>query len=134
VIVSNAGAPSYKISENISVQDVKSDSVINRSFDEGLVSRNFYSAAVDDDNTKWFLTGSGIVSFDGRKWILHNKNRKVPAENLKKLAYDFSTYGQELWIATPQGATVASLPVDARSGATTYYTENSTILSEMFFH
>ena len=42
----------------------------------------------------------------------------------------FSSYGPELWIATPQGATVASLPVDARTGATTYHTENTTILSD----
>jgi ligand-binding sensor domain-containing protein len=111
-------------------QDVKKITVINRSFDEGLVAKNFYSAAVDDDNTKWFLTETGIVSFDGKNWILHNKNRKVPAENLKKLAYDFSSYGPELWIASPLGATVASLPVDARTGATTYYKENSTILSD----
>jgi hypothetical protein len=102
----------------------------NRSFGEGFTAKTFYSAVVDDENTKWFLTESGIASFDGKKWVMHNRNRKVPNENLKDLAFDVSDYGRELWIASPQGATVATLPVDARSGATTYYSENSSISSD----
>lgn len=100
------------------------------SFGDGFTAKKFYSALVDDDNTKWFLTEAGIVSFDGKKWNMHNKNRKVPTQNLKDFKYDFSTYGRELWIATPQGATVATLPVDARTGATTYHVENTPILSD----
>jgi ligand-binding sensor domain-containing protein len=111
-------------------QDNQKVTVVNRSFDEGFLPRKFYSATTDDDNTKWFLTEAGIVSFDGKAWVVHNKNRKVPVENMKNISYDFSSYGPELWISTPVGATVASLPVDARTGATTYYTENSTILSD----
>jgi len=110
--------------------EVKIISVVNRSFDEGFQAKTFYSAIVDDDNTIWFLTEAGIVSFDGNKWSLHNKNRKVPTEHLKDFAYYFSTYGPEIWIATPQGVTVATLPIDARTGATTYHTENTTILSD----
>lgn len=104
--------------------------VVNRSFDNAIQMRNFYSVTVDDENTKWFLTENGIVSFDGKSWVLHNKNGKILNQGLKGLAYDFSDFGSELWIATPQGATVASIPVDARSGATTYYLQNSPILSE----
>ena len=101
-----------------------------KSFDEGFMARNFYSVVIDDDNVKWFLTDAGIVSFNGTKWQMHNKNRKVPATGLKDFAYDVSEYGRELWLATSQGATVATIPVDARSGATTYYKGNSTILSD----
>ena len=97
---------------------------------EGISAKNFFASTVDEDNTVWFLTESGIVSFDGAKWILHNKNRKVATTGVKGVVYDFSSYGPELWLATPQGATVASLPVDARSGATTYYLDNSKIISE----
>ena len=103
---------------------------IVQSFGEGISAKKFYSSTIDEDNTIWFLTESGIVSFDGAKWTLHNKNRKVAATGLKSVVYDFSSYGPELWIATPHGATVASLPVDARSGATTYYADNSKIISE----
>lgn len=101
-----------------------------QSLGEGISAKKFYSSTVDQDNTIWFLTESGIVSFDGTKWTLHNKNRKVATTGLKSLVYDFSSYGPELWIATQQGATVASTPVDAKSGATTYYADNSKILSE----
>jgi ligand-binding sensor domain-containing protein len=103
---------------------------VTKSFGDGLSFKNFRRVAVDDDNIKWFLTEAGIVSYDGMTWVLHNKNRKVPSEGLKDVAYDFSSYGREIWLATPTGATVASLPVDARTGATTYYSENSTIASD----
>lgn len=104
--------------------------VTAQAFGEGILAKRFYSSTVDDDNVVWFLTDAGIVSYNGSKWTLHNKNRKVPAKEMKNLVYDFSSYGPELWIAGPTGATVVSTPVDARSGATTYYLGNSKILSE----
>ena len=97
---------------------------------EGISAKNFFASTVDEDNTVWFLSESGIISFDGTKWTLHNKNRKVVSSGFKGVVYDFSSYGAELWLATPQGATVVSLPVDAKSGATSYYTENSKIISD----
>jgi len=103
---------------------------IKISLGDGLMVSKFYASTVDDDNTVWFLTESGIVSFNGTKWTLHNRNRKVNSAGLKGLVYDFSSYGPELWLATPKGATVVSLPVDARSGATTYYPDNSNLQSE----
>lgn len=104
--------------------------VTTLSLGEGLSGKSFHAVVVDDKNVKWFLTEAGIVSFDGKSWALHNKNRKVSSENLKDLAFETSSYGRELWLATPQGATVATLPVDARTGATTYYFQNSQIVSE----
>lgn len=101
-----------------------------QSFGEGIQAKKFYSSTIGDNNVIWFLTEAGIVSFDGAKWTLHNKNRKVTATDMKDVVYDFSSYGPELWIASPMGATVASTPVDARSGATTYYLDNSKITSE----
>ncbi len=111
-------------------KEVRNVSVVSRSFDEGFHAKTFYSALVDDENTKWFLTEVGVVSFDGKKWISHNENRKLPTKNLKEFSYAFSSYGPEIWIATPQGVTVATLPLDARSGATTYHAGNTTILSD----
>lgn len=97
---------------------------------EGINAKRFYASAIDEKNIAWFLTDQGIVSYDNTKWTLHNKNRKIISTGLRDLVYDNSSYGPELWIATPQGATVASLPIDARSGATTYYPGNSEIMSE----
>jgi ligand-binding sensor domain-containing protein len=96
-----------------------------QSFGEGISAKKFYSSTIDEDNTVWFLTESGIISFNGAKWILHNSNPNVIPIGAKTLVHDFSS----LWIATPHGATVASLPVDAKSDATTYNPENSKILS-----
>jgi len=117
---SDKGVPERKI-----IQYVNSSS-----FGEGVLAKNFYSVVVDDDNVKWFLTEAGIVSFDGNEWKMNNENRQIPAQDLKEIAYDSSEFGMELWLASPMGATVASIPVDARSGATTYYSDNSIILSE----
>lgn len=104
--------------------------VANIPMGEGITAVRFFASTVDDDNNVWFLTESGIVSFNGTKWTLHNRNRKVSSSGLKGVVYDFSSYGPELWLATGKGATVVSLPVDARSGATTYYPDNSNLLSE----
>ena len=101
-----------------------------QTFGGDITAKRFFSSTIDEDNTVWFLTETGIVSFDGTKWVLHDKNRKVATAGAKGMVYDFSSYGPEIWLATPQGATVASLPVDARSGATTYYLDNSKIISE----
>ena len=97
--------------------------------DIGMPVKTFLSVIVDDNNIKWFVTEQGIISFNGEKWILHNKNRKVTSQDLKGLAYEANPNGPELWIASPKGATVATLPVDAKTGATTYHTENTSILS-----
>ena len=119
---SKPGAPKNKEIAKITVTD--------KSFNGAIQSKVFRSATVDDDNTKWFITEAGIVSFDGKTWSLNNSNRRIPNQDLKKLAYDFSDFGKELWIASPQGSTVASIPIDAKSGATTYYKDNSAIASE----
>jgi ligand-binding sensor domain-containing protein len=96
----------------------------------GISAKNFYTAIVDNDNIKWFITDVGIVSFDGEKWKLHDGNKKVPTQNLKDFAYEVNPHGSELWIASPNGAIVASLPIDGRTGATTYHPENTSILSK----
>jgi ligand-binding sensor domain-containing protein len=104
--------------------------IVYQSFGEAFQARDFRLLTVGNDNVKWFQTELGIVSFDGQTWKMQEKNRKVPSENIKDISYDFSAYGHELWIASPSGATVASIPIDAKSGATTYYKDNSKILSE----
>jgi len=105
-------------------------SVEEAGFDGVFKAKKFYSLTVDTENRRWFLCDAGIVSFDGNKWSIHNQNRKISDSELKDVAYDYSDFGDELWFATSTGATVASIPIDARSGATTYYSGNSPISSE----
>ena len=97
---------------------------------EGISAKRFFASAVDKDNTVWFATDAGIISFDGTKWNLNNKNPKVASSGLKGVTYNTSAKGPELWLATSKGATVASIPVDANSVTNTYSPENSKILSE----
>jgi len=96
--------------------------------DTGTSIKTFYSVAIDNNNNKWFITEQGIVSFDGKKWTLHNKNGNVPAQDLKDFAYEVNPDGQKLWIASPKGAIVASLPLEGGTVATTYGTENTPIM------
>ena len=95
----------------------------------GVAAKIFTSVIVDNDNNKWFITEQGIISFNGEKWVLHDKNKKVPTKDLRNLALEVTRYGQDLWIASPSGAIVATIPVDGKTGATTYHTENTPILS-----
>ncbi len=99
-------------------------------FGGDLKARTFSSVVVDNDNIKWFLCEAGLVSFDDVDWKTHTENRKIPARDLKSVAYDSSDFGMELWLGSPLGATVAEIPVDGNSGATTYYSDNSGIISE----
>jgi ligand-binding sensor domain-containing protein len=100
-----------------------------QSFGEGISAKRFYSSIIDEDNSVWFLTEVGIVSFDGTKWVLHNTNSILTSAGLKDVAYVVTSTGQELWLASPAGVTVAALPIGAKSGATTFNPENSKILS-----
>ncbi len=104
-------------------------SKISHSFNLEISVDTFKAALVDNDNNKWFLTDAGIISFNGEKWTLHNKNNKVASLNLKGIAFEVNPHGQEVWIASQNGATVASLPIDTRTGATTYHNKNTAILS-----
>jgi ligand-binding sensor domain-containing protein len=109
------------------------DNQNNLSIDIEIPVKRFNAVVVDSDNVKWFMTDSGIVSFDGNKWTLHNKNKKVESLGITGIALEKNNHGEEIWLATPKGATVASLPVDTVSGATTYSTENTAIKSNNVF-
>jgi ligand-binding sensor domain-containing protein len=112
---------------------VQKTPVINKSFDGVFHAKNFSSAVVDENNTKWFVTEAGIVSFDDKIWSIHNKNSKIPTENLKDLVFDYSASAPELLIATPNGAAIARLPIDDKTDPTFYNTENTSILSNNVF-
>jgi ligand-binding sensor domain-containing protein len=115
----------------VKIQEPAGNSMqVRYSNETGIPAKKFSAVIVDNDNIKWFITEAGIVSFNGKEWKLHDKNRKVPTQNLKDFAFEHNPHGPELWIASPNGATVASLPIDGRTGATTYHTENTSILSK----
>ncbi len=96
----------------------------------GISVKNVNSIVVDKDNIKWFSTDVGILSFDGNMWKLHDDNKSLPQQNLKGLTYVLNPEGPELWIASPDGATVTSMPIDDQAESTTYNPENTPMSSK----
>ena len=92
--------------------------------------KNVNSIAVDSNNIKWFSTDTGLVSFDGKTWKLHTDNKSLPQQNLKSLTYVLNPDGPELWIASPNGATVTRMPIDDQSESITYSPENAPMISQ----
>ncbi len=105
----------------------KSDS---DSKDKDFSVKNVNSIIVDNDNVKWFCSDTGIVSFDGENWKLYNKIKNLPNQDLKGLTYVVNPDGSELWIASTSGAAVARLPIDDRTEAVIFNSENTPILSK----
>jgi hypothetical protein len=95
----------------------------------GIQAKTFYSAFVDNSNTKWFLTEAGIVSFSGDKWMLHNENSRIGSANLKDFAYKNTASGPEFWVVSASGATVTTLPFDAKSEAKTFVSDDASMIS-----
>lgn len=98
--------------------------------ESGIPISNVNAIIVDKDNTKWFSTDSGLVSFDGTDWKLYNKNKNLPNQELKGIYYGDHPEGPEIWIASPSGATVARLPIGETTEAHTLKPENTPILGK----
>jgi ligand-binding sensor domain-containing protein len=108
---------------------VSSDRLNESNGQTGIPAKTYYASLVDSKNTKWFLTDAGIISFSGDKWTLHNGNSKIGSAGLKDFACRNNPAGSEFWVVSASGATVATLPFDDKTAATTYLAENSSILS-----
>ncbi|MBN2862331.1 MAG: hypothetical protein JXN62_04155 [Bacteroidales bacterium] len=114
--------------EELSSDSEGSVEIITRSFGKKIQAKNFRSIVVDESNVKWFLTELGIVSFNGKKWTLHNKNKQMPA-NIKGIDILSTPAGSKLWMATPEGASLASLPIGKKNPVNTFNTDYSPLLS-----
>ena len=93
----------------------------------GINAKNYYSVTVDDNNTKWFLTELGIVSFDGENWRLL-PNSAIQGKEFRDIVFDATDEDTGFWIATSAGITsFKSLTKD--EDAVSFTTENSTLVS-----
>jgi ligand-binding sensor domain-containing protein len=118
----NAGKAILNVNADTNIQN-------RNSKDIGIPARNFFAIVVDSSNNKWFLTELGIISFTGEIWKLHNENSKLASKDVKDFAYENSSDGSHLWIATTNGVTIASFPFDTTTGANSFNIENSTLPS-----
>lgn len=92
--------------------------------------KNVNSIVVDKDNNLWFSTDVGIVSFDGKSWTKRMDMKNIPKQNLNSLTYVADPDEPELWISSPEGATLIELPMDEHTESITYNTENASLTSQ----
>jgi ligand-binding sensor domain-containing protein len=98
-------------------------------FGNGIMAKRFYSSIADNNNIVWFLTESGIISFNGSTWKLHN-NPGIGSKELKQLSFVSSPNGQEIWVSGPAGAIMVAPPIESNSAVITYTSANSKIASD----
>lgn len=91
----------------------------------GITITNVNAIAVDQANIKWFITDTGLLSFDGNNWKLHGEQEALPDQGLKDVTFVNEPVGAELWIASPEGATVARLPMEGQETAITLSADNT---------
>jgi ligand-binding sensor domain-containing protein len=95
---------------------------------ESLPDNYINAIFVTSDGTKYFATKNGLASFDGLNWTVFHSNPKIDTKTILDIGFEQTTHGPELWLATNNGINVASLPIDAVSGATTYTESNTKTL------
>jgi len=104
----------------------------------GLLSNKTNTIFVDSFNIKWFGTDKGISRFDSTnlKWDTINTNTNISGDtyllnnNIKQIAYERTSYGHEMWVATDSGLSVIAFDIDGVTSATTYVTGESGILND----
>ncbi|RPI03329.1 MAG: T9SS C-terminal target domain-containing protein [Calditrichaeota bacterium] len=98
----------------------------------GLAGNHVRAVIVDPQGNKWFGTDQGLSAYDGVKWLtyIHDDNQQTLADNsINDLAFETSSYGPELWIATDNGVSVMAIPsIDAVTKATPYRTDNTGLI------
>ena len=88
------------------------------------------SIYVDSADVVWVGSEAGLCSFNGEEWKLHNAVEGIPAGSIRGIAFQKTNYGDEIWLASNEGAGVAAFELDAVTGATTYTIDNSEILND----
>lgn len=95
-----------------------------------IAVKHVNSISIDHDDTKWFSTDVGIVSFDGIDWKLHKDVTGMPDKDLKGITYANHPEGPELWIASSMGATITRLPMGEQAETHTFNPENAPLPSQ----
>ena len=103
-------------------------------FGDGITAKRFSASTIDDNNVVWFLTETGIISYNGTKWVHHKNIPNINSDEIKDLDFGSSENGQGLWVAGSNGVTVISSPVGDNSATKTYLSDNSSIVSNNVFN
>jgi ligand-binding sensor domain-containing protein len=103
----------------------------------GLLSEKVNVIHIDSFDVKWFGTDMGISRYDGVSWDTINTDSISLADGgkeagllnsyIRDMAYERTSHGHEVWVATDSGLSVLSYTVDGVSSATTYHTNHATV-------
>ena len=97
--------------------------LMGKPYQTGINAKKFYAVTVDDNDTKWFLTELGIVSFNGEKWEQHSISA-LQGKELRDIVFDVTPEATGFWVATSEGVVnLKSLTEDRE--AVTYTTDNA---------
>lgn len=100
-----------------------------------LASNHINSICVDGNGIKWFGTDSGLCRFDGNSFHTFQRDPQVKQtlanNNVNDIAFEVTSYGPEIWLATDNGVSVVSVPtdIDAMTFATPYRTDSTGLIS-----
>ena len=89
----------------------------------GISAKKFYAVTVDDNNTKWFLSESGIVSFNGEKWESHSISA-LQGKEIRNILFDATAGSTGFWLSTSAGV-VNLKSLTNNSSAVSYTTDNA---------
>lgn len=90
-----------------------------------LLSNRIQSIFIDGNNNKWIGTDKGLILFDDVNWTKYGTTNKLSSNNISDIVFEMSSYGPELWLATPAGVSVAAFGIDGITSATYYSSSNS---------
>jgi len=109
-------------SQNVSVFDTSNS---------GIASNVVRAIFVDVHNVKWVGTDKGLCRFNDTTWTVYSAANKISEGIVNDLALQHTKYyGDELWIATSSGVSVAAFGIDGVTAATTYTSSAFPMLSD----
>jgi len=98
-----------------------------------IPSNSVYSIYVDSTDNPWIGTDKGLATHNTNGWAVYTTENHLKNNKVNDIAYEKSTFGNEIWIATDGGLTVASFTPDGITSATTYTNETSKIVGKKVF-
>ncbi len=92
-----------------------------------LPSNQVNTLYIDSSMTAWIGTDAGLSSLSTDGW--RHYDTVLLNSVVNDIAYELTSYGKELWVATEGGLTVTAYDdVDGITGSTTYVPENSGLI------
>lgn len=95
-----------------------------------LPSNYVQAIYVDHNNNKWIGTDKGLAMFNDDNWIVYDTTDNLSSTNISEIVFELTSYGPEVWLATPAGVSVAAFDIDGITSATYYNSSNSGLMED----